>query len=121
MFPSEMEEQEENQVTIEDIHPSIMELVIDFCYTQEISLNDKNYQDLLSAASRFLIKSLLDVIAKYFTILNPSNCLHILEISDKHNLHSDQLCPRKSQLCYQPPRTSACEYERMGRNLARRV
>ena len=82
-----MEEKEENQVTIEDIDLYIMELVIDFCYTREISLDDNNYPDFLSAASRFLIKSSLDVIENYLsTILNPSNCSHILELSDQHNL-----------------------------------
>jgi len=87
MFLIEMREREENRVTIEGVDPYIMELVIDYCYTQEISLNDENYQVVLSAASRFMMKSLLDIIANYLsTIFSRSNWSHMMEISNRHNL-----------------------------------
>jgi len=89
MFLNEMKEAEENEVTIDDVDPYIMKLIIDFCYTQRISLNEENYLDVLSAASRFCMKFLLDVCVEYLsTIMNVSNCLHLIDISDKYKLPS---------------------------------
>lgn len=59
MFLREMKQKQEDQVTIEDIDLSITELMIDFCYTREISLNHKNYPDLFLSAQLETWASLL--------------------------------------------------------------
>jgi len=89
MFLNEMKEAEENEVKIDGIDPYIMNLLIDFCYTQRISLNEEKYLIVLSAASRFCMKFLLDVCVEYLsTIMNVSNCLHLIDISDEYKLPS---------------------------------
>ena len=87
MFLNKMKQAEENEVTIDDIDPYIMKLLLDFCYTQRISLNEGNHLDVLLAASRFCMKLLLGVCVEYFsTRMNVSNCLHLIDISDKYKL-----------------------------------
>merc|ERR1711935_162146 len=50
MFTSCMEESQMSEVEIKDVSPEAMELLIDFCYTTTITIEEDNVQQLLPAA-----------------------------------------------------------------------
>lgn len=50
MFTGELEESRQTEVTIRDIDENAMELLIDFCYTSHIVVEESNVQTLLPAA-----------------------------------------------------------------------
>jgi len=65
VMSSELKEAKENRVIIKDLDPEIMKTVIEFCYTNQVSLNDDNFHQVLSAAFRFCMESLKDVCMKF--------------------------------------------------------
>ena len=49
-FSGELAESRQTEVTIRDIDEAAMELLIDFCYTSKITVEENNVQTLLPAA-----------------------------------------------------------------------
>lgn len=49
MFTGELVESRQTEVTIRDIDEAAMELLIDFCYTSNILIEESNVQMLLPA------------------------------------------------------------------------
>ena len=83
VMSSELKEAKENRVIIKDLDPEIMKTVIEFCYTNQVSLNDDNFHQVLSAAFRFCMESLKDVCMKFIEPrISPSNCTGLI-----HSFH----------------------------------
>jgi len=98
MFSSALKESKENTVTIEDIDPDIMEAIIKFCYTQEISVNDDNFLRIIVAASRFCIESLVEECLSFISSrITVSNCLELLDLSESHKF--DELNEKAFRFC----------------------
>lgn len=57
MFTGELAESRQTEVTIRDIDELAMELLIDFCYTSHIVIEESNVQTLLPAGSYFEINT----------------------------------------------------------------
>lgn len=49
MFTGELAESRQTEITIRDIDELAMELLIDFCYTSHITVEESNVQTLLPA------------------------------------------------------------------------
>lgn len=71
-----------------DIHSSILELIISFCYMGSVTLTDSNIKSLLIAAGTLKIPNLL---AQCFNaidkLLNPKNCLQYIQIAKEHQMN----------------------------------
>ena len=50
MFTGAMSESNQSEVTIRDVDETAVDLLIDFCYTSSIVVEESNVQDLLAAA-----------------------------------------------------------------------
>ena len=50
MFTGELAESRQTQITIRDIDEAAMELLVDFCYTSRITVDERSVQTLLPAA-----------------------------------------------------------------------
>ena len=50
MFTGELAESRQTEIIIHDVDESAMELLIEFCYTSRIIVDEKNVQMLLPAA-----------------------------------------------------------------------
>lgn len=50
MFTNELAESKQTEVTIKDIDENAMEMLIDFCYSSKITIDEKIVQSLLPAA-----------------------------------------------------------------------
>lgn len=55
MFTGELSESRQTEVTIRDIDEVAMELLIDFCYTSHIVVEEGNVQTLLPAGKIMLL------------------------------------------------------------------
>lgn len=70
-----------------DIHSSILELIIKFCYMGNITLTDNNMKSVLIAAGTLKIPNLIvrcgDAIDKTLT---PKNCLQYMQIAKDHRM-----------------------------------
>lgn len=85
MFTGELAESRQTEVTIRDIDETAMELLIDFCYTSNITVEEGNVQTLLPAACLLHLAEIQDVCCEFLKRqLDPSNCLGIRAFADTH-------------------------------------
>ncbi|XP_046887324.1 kelch-like protein 41b [Hypomesus transpacificus] len=83
------EVEDTKEVVLEDVNPSILDMVIQYLYSAEIDLTDDNVQDIFAVANRFQIPSVFTVCVNYLQKkLSLSNCLAIFRLGLVLN------CPR---------------------------
>lgn len=86
MFTGELEESRQTEVTIRDIDENAMELLIDFCYTAHIIVEESNVQTLLPAACLLQLAEIQDICCEFLKRqLDPTNCLGIRAFADTHS------------------------------------
>jgi len=87
IMSSQLREAKENRVTIEDVDPENMKTVIEFCYTNQLSLNDDNFHQVLSAAFRFCIESLKEFCVEFIgPRITASNCIGLIHSFQQYSL-----------------------------------
>lgn len=70
-----------HEVVLEDVNPSILDMIIQYLYSAEIDLTDENVQDIISVANRFQIPSVFTVCVNYLQKkLSVSNCMAIFRM-----------------------------------------
>ncbi|XP_033642334.1 kelch-like protein 17 [Asterias rubens] len=88
MFTSNMTESRQTEVCLHDIQASAVEQLVQFAYTAEINIGEKNVQALLPAASVLQLHSVRDACCKFLLgQLDPSNCLGIRRFADMHGCY----------------------------------
>lgn len=86
MFTGELVEARQTEITIKDIDETAMEMLIDFCYTSKITVDEKNVQTLLPAACLLQLQEVQEVCCEFLrSQLDPSNCLGIRAFADTHS------------------------------------
>lgn len=69
------------EVVLDDVNPSILELIIQYLYSAEIDLTDDNVQDIIAVANRFQIPSVFTVCVNYLLKkLSQNNCMAIFRM-----------------------------------------
>ncbi|KAF3706370.1 Kelch-like protein 41b Kelch repeat and BTB domain-containing protein 10b [Channa argus] len=69
------------QVVLEDVNPSILDMIIQYLYSAEIDLTDDNVQDIIAVANRFQIPSVFTVCVNYLQKkLSLGNCMAIFRM-----------------------------------------
>ena len=85
MFTGAMSESSQTEVTIRDVDETAMDILIDFCYTSNIVVEENNVQTLLPAACLLQLAEIQDVCCEFLKRqLDPSNCLGIRAFADTH-------------------------------------
>ncbi|CAF1190894.1 unnamed protein product [Adineta steineri] len=86
MFTGELAESRQTEIIIHDIDECAMELLIDYCYTSRIVVDEKNVQTLLPAACILQIEEVQLTCCEFLQKqLDPSNCLGIRAFADTHS------------------------------------
>nr|XP_023683802.1 kelch-like protein 41 [Paramormyrops kingsleyae] len=69
------------EVVIEDMDPTIMDIIINYLYSAELELTDDNVQDIFAVANRFQIPSVFTACVNYLQRkLSLANCLAIFRL-----------------------------------------
>ncbi|KAI7808732.1 kelch-like protein 41a [Triplophysa rosa] len=77
------------EVVLEDVDPTVMDMVVNYLYSAEIEITDENVQDVFAVANRFQIPSVFTVCVNYLqNKLSMGNCLAIFRMGLVLN------CPR---------------------------
>ncbi|XP_058017427.1 kelch-like protein 2 [Ahaetulla prasina] len=86
MFSNSFRESQDGEVLLQDMDPSIIQMVVQYYYTEEIELTPEVAEDLYEAASRLQIIPLLESCSSYLLEhLCPENCLSIYQLGYSHN------------------------------------
>ncbi|XP_055874716.1 kelch-like protein 2 [Biomphalaria glabrata] len=85
MFTNEMSESKMKIITLQEIDPVALSLLIDFVYTSEIHVTEDNVQTLLPAANILQVTEVRDACCDFLQAqLHPSNSLGIRDFADLH-------------------------------------
>jgi kelch-like protein 2/3 len=85
MFTGELAETRQRHVTIHEISPLALELLVDFAYTSRIEVTESNVQVLLPAANLLQLAAVRDACSAFLqSQLDPTNCLGIKAFADLH-------------------------------------
>lgn len=88
-FSDEGKDVDNKEVSLENLDPNIMEVIVNYMYSAEIDINDSNVQDILAVANRFQIPSVFTVCVNYLQkSLSKRNCLAVYRLGLMLN------CPR---------------------------
>ncbi|XP_022169376.1 kelch-like protein 2 isoform X2 [Myzus persicae] len=86
MMVQYFDESNKDVVNIRDFDSTALQLLVDYIYTGEILVSDKNVQDLLPAADLLQLDYVKGACAAFLqTQLDPTNCLSIRAFADLHN------------------------------------
>lgn len=85
MFNDDLVEKNQKEVTIHDLDPLALTLLVDFSYTGEIIISEDNVQVLLPASSLLQMSTVREACCKFLMRqLHPTNCLGIRSFADTH-------------------------------------
>ncbi|KAF4108744.1 kelch-like protein 41a [Onychostoma macrolepis] len=77
------------EVVLENVDPTIMDMIVNYLYSADIEITDENVQDIFAVANRFQIPSVFTVCVNYLqNKLSLGNCLAIFRMGLVLN------CPR---------------------------
>ncbi|XP_051566868.1 kelch-like protein 41a [Myxocyprinus asiaticus] len=69
------------EVVLEDVDPTIMDMIVNYLYSAEIEITDENVQDVFAVANRFQIPSVCTVCINYLqNKLSVGNCLAVFRM-----------------------------------------
>ncbi|XP_014770021.1 kelch-like protein 2 [Octopus bimaculoides] len=86
MFNAEMAESKAEKVTLHQIDPAALSMLIDFVYTSEIHVTEDNVQTLLPASNLLQLTEVQEACCEFLqSQLHPSNCLGIKDFADLHD------------------------------------
>lgn len=81
MFLTDLEESKKKEIDLEDVDPDVMEKILNYIYTSEIEITEKNVQDIFSVANMLQIPSIFTVCVSFLQKkLCLSNCLAIFRL-----------------------------------------
>ncbi|XP_010830483.1 PREDICTED: kelch-like protein 25 [Bison bison bison] len=86
MFSHGLRESHDDTVNFQDnLHPEVLELLLDFAYSSRIVINEENAESLLEAGDMLQFHDVRDAAAEFLEKnLFPSNCLGMMLLSDAH-------------------------------------
>lgn len=99
MFTSDLAESRLSKIHIHGIDAPSMKIILDFCYTADVEINETNVQGLLLAVNMFQINNLRDACARFLERhVTLGNCIGIYFFASAHecdrltDLAKDLIC-----------------------------
>ncbi|XP_038057011.1 kelch-like protein 24 isoform X2 [Patiria miniata] len=78
MFTRNVEERSQQKVTLRDVNPIMLQMIIDYVYTSQVRITTENVQELLSTANFFLIKCLVYACSNFLIRqVDVDNCIEM--------------------------------------------
>ncbi|EDO38065.1 predicted protein [Nematostella vectensis] len=85
MFNGELAESKQKIITMKDILPDYMQVLVEFAYTGRVEITVENVQNLLATASLLQFHEVKDLCCQFLeSQLDPSNCLGIRKFTESH-------------------------------------
>lgn len=101
MFTGGMKEEKMTVIPLHGILPCTMYNLIEFAYTAEIQVNERNVCLLLPAANMFQMTHVIEACCVFLEHqLDPSNCIGITDFASEHGCHELQNKARNYIYCH---------------------
>merc|ERR1712038_2041762 len=85
MFTHKMSEKDKNVIELHKISAQVMEVLLDFVYTETVNVSVENVQELLPAACLLQLTGVKQACSEFLEAqLDPSNCLGIRIFAENH-------------------------------------
>lgn len=84
---SDSGERNESELSIKGVRGDILQQLIEYCYSGEISIDSASVGDVMKAASMLQFTEVQEHCTEFYsTVLSVLNCLDIWEFADVHNV-----------------------------------
>ena len=84
LFTNDMKEKEVMECSLDQLKSSVMEALLCYVYTGNVTLTEENAQDLVAAADYLIIQSLKDIGCQFLeSSLSPSRCFALRDFAEK--------------------------------------
>ncbi|XP_034562405.1 kelch-like protein 40b [Notolabrus celidotus] len=81
IFLSDLDESKKREITLEDVEPGVMGLILKYLYTSKINVTEQNVQDIFAVANIYQIPSIFTVCVSFLQKrLSLSNCLAVFRL-----------------------------------------
>ncbi|KAI1888921.1 hypothetical protein AGOR_G00173740 [Albula goreensis] len=81
MFQSDLEEFKKREIVLEEVEPGIIEIILKYLYTSNITVTEENVQDIFTVANLLQIPSIFTVCVSFLQKrLSLSNCMAIFRL-----------------------------------------
>lgn len=89
LFTNDMFCSEKRVVTLPEVSPDIMRLIIDYAYTRKADITVDNVEQLLPAADQFHVNGLVKICCDFLiSKLSPDNCIGIHRFAEAYFCHN---------------------------------
>lgn len=89
LFTNDMKEKDLMECRLDQLQASVMEPLLGYLYTGNVTLDEENAESLVAAADYLLIQSLKDIGCEFLEgLLSPSKCFTLRDFADKYNCDS---------------------------------
>ena len=79
------DEKNKSRVTLQDVDPQALEILVNYVYTSEVEVTEENVQTLLPAANLMQLSDVKEACCEFLlNQLHPTNCLGIKSFADMH-------------------------------------
>ena len=86
MFTIEWKEKESSRITIKDVEPGILTLLVEYCYTRKIVITEDNVGNIFIASKMLLFKEVTETCSQFMkNNIQPDNCLGIKAFAKVHD------------------------------------
>lgn len=89
LFTNDMKEKDLMECRLDQLQASVMEPLLGYLYTGNVTLDEENAESLVAAADYLLIQSLKDIGCEFLEgLLSPSKCFTLRDFAEKYSCDS---------------------------------
>jgi len=89
LFTNDMKEKILMECKLDQLQAEIMEQLLSYIYTGNVTLSEENVQSLVAAADYLLIQSLKDIGCQFLqSLLSPTRCFSLRDFAEKYSCDS---------------------------------
>ena len=86
LFTNDMREKALMECKLEQLPSSVMEALLCYVYTGNVTLTEENAEDLVAAADYLIIQSLKDIGCQFLeSLLSPTRCFRLRDFAEKYS------------------------------------
>jgi kelch-like protein 10 len=89
LFTTTLHSKEKTDILLGGLNSKTMNLILDYCYTRKVDINQENVLELLASADYLFLPELLELCCDFLrSILAPENCIGIMRFARYYNCPS---------------------------------
>jgi kelch-like protein 10 len=96
LFTTTLHSKEKTDIHLPGVDSETLTLILDYCYTRKVDINQENVSQLLVSADYLIVPGLVELCCDFFkSMLAPENCIGIMRFARDHGCPSLEEAARR--------------------------